>query len=108
MVFHPLGLDHTREIVGLQLGRLKSRLREAGVSLKATSEALDWISREGHHPEFGARPVKRLIERSVLNPLSRALLAGEIQRGETSVLDIFDGKMVFRKPLEDEALIGVS
>ena len=108
VVFHPLGLDHTREIVGLQLGRLKNRLREAGVSLKATSEALDWISREGHHPEFGARPVKRLIERSVLNPLSRALLAGEIQRGETSVLDIFDGKMVFRKPLEDEALVGVS
>lgn len=108
VVFHPLDLEHTREIVQLQLGRLKSRLQEAGIQLKATKEALDWLTEQGHDPEYGARPVKRLIERSVLNPLSRALLAEEIHREAPSVMDIFDGRLVFRQPIEDEALIAVS
>lgn len=108
VVFHPLELTHTRAIVGLQLARLKGRLEEAGIQLKATPDALDWLTQQGHDPEFGARPVKRLIERSVLNPLSRALLAGTIDSNATSVLDIFDGKVVFRAALEDERLIAVS
>jgi ATP-dependent Clp protease ATP-binding subunit ClpB len=108
VVFHPLDLKHTREIVKLQLGRLKSRLQEAGIQLKATPEALDWLTEQGHDPEFGARPVKRLIERKVLNPLSRSILAEETQRDMPSVMDIFDGQLVFRQPLEDEALIAVS
>jgi ATP-dependent Clp protease ATP-binding subunit ClpB len=108
VVFHPLERSHTRAIVGLQLARLKGRLEEAGIQLKATPDALDWLTHQGHDPEFGARPVKRLIERSVLNPLSRALLAGKIDSNQTSVMDIFDGNMVFRDALEDEHLISVS
>ena len=108
VVFHPLERSHTRAIVGLQLARLKGRLEEAGIQLKATPYALDWLTHQGHDPEFGARPVKRLIERSVLNPLSRALLAGKIDSNQTSVMDIFDGNMVFRDALEDEHLISVS
>ena len=108
VVFHPLDRSHTREIVGLQLARLKGRLEATGVQLKATPEALDWLTDQGYNPEFGARPVKRLIERAVLNPLSRALLADDIQRDTTSVMDIFDGKVVFRGALENEKLITVS
>ena len=108
VVFHPLDMEHTRAIVRLQLGRLKSRLEEAGIRLKATPESLDWLTEQGHDPEFGARPVKRLIERTVLNPLSRALLAGTIDKEHPTVLDIFDGKAVFRQPIEDETLIPVS
>ena len=108
MVFHPLERSHTRAIVNLQLARLKGRLEEAGIQLKATPDALDWLTEQGHDPEFGARPVKRLIERSVLNPLSRVLLAGDMDRTTPSVMDIFDGQMVFRAPLEDERLIAVS
>ena len=108
VVFHPLERAHTRDIVSLQLNRLKGRLREAGIQLKATPEALEWLSQKGHDPEFGARPVKRLIERSVLNPLSKALLSEDIQRGGISVMDIFDDKVVFRNPLNDEVLIHVS
>ena len=108
IVFHPLERSHTQAIVGLQLARLKGRLEQAGIQLKATTEALEWLTVQGHDPEFGARPVKRLIERSVLNPLSRALLAGEIDSKQPSVMDIFDGKVVFRKALEDEQLIAVS
>ena len=92
----------------LQLGRLKARLEEAGIRLKATPESLDWISEQGHDPEFGARPVKRLIERAVLNPLSRALLAETVDKEQPTVLDIFDGQVVFRQPIEDETLIAVS
>ncbi len=108
VVFHPLDMEHTRAIVHLQLGRLKIRLEEAGIRLKATPESLDWLTVQGHDPEFGARPVKRLIERTVLNPLSRALLAGTIDKEHPTVLDIFDGKAVFRQPIEDETLIAVS
>jgi len=108
VVFHPLGEEHTRAIVGLQLAGLKDRLQAAGIQLKATQETVDWLSQQGHDPQYGARPVKRLIERMVLNPLSRALLAGEIDKGATSVMDIFDGKVVFRQPIADEALIAVS
>ncbi len=108
IVFHPLEPSHTRAIVGLQLARLKGRLEDAGIQLKATPDALDWLTQQGHDPEFGARPVKRLIERSVLNPLSRALLAGEVDSTQLSVMDIFDGKVVFREALEDERLIAVS
>lgn len=108
VVFHPLNAGHTREIVRLQLGRLRDRLQEAGIHLKATPEVMDWLTVQGHDPEFGARPVKRLIERVVLNPLSRALLAGEVDRNAASVMDIFDEKVIFRQPLTDEALITVS
>ncbi len=108
VVFHPLGVSHTREIVGLQLGRLKARLQEAGIQLKATPDALDWLTQEGHDPTFGARPVKRLIERAVLNPLSKVILAEDGAGDRPTVMDIFDGKVVFRQPLEDEALISVS
>ena len=108
VVFHPLDMEHTRAIVRLQLGRLKARLEEAGIRLKATPESLDWISEQGHDPEFGARPVKRLIERAVLNPLSRALLAETVDKEQPTVLDIFDGQVVFRQPIEDETLIAVS
>ena len=108
VVFHPLDMEHTRAIVRLQLGRLKARLEEAGIRLKATPETLDWISEQGHDPEFGARPVKRLIERAVLNPLSRALLAETVEKEQPTVLDIFDGQVVFRQPIEDETLIAVS
>ena len=108
VVFHPLGLEHTRKIVGLQLARLRERLESAGVQLKATPESLDWLAQQGHNAEFGARPVKRLIERAVLNPLSRALLAEEVQRDNTLVMDIFDEKVVFRGALTDEKLIAVS
>ncbi len=108
VVFHPLEMEHTRAIVRLQLGRLKNRLEEAGIQLKATPESLDWLTEQGYDAEYGARPVKRLIERTVLNPLSKALLAETLDRAQPTVLDIFDGKAVFRQPIEDETLFAVS
>ena len=108
VVFHPLDRSHTERIVQLQLGRLRDRLSEAGVQLKSTPEALSWLAEEGHHPEFGARPVKRLIDRAVLNPLSKALLADTVDRSQPLVMDMFDGTMVFRQALEGETLLTVS
>lgn len=107
-VFHPLDREHTGRIVRLQLAGLKGRLREAGIELKATPDVIDWLAEEGHHPEFGARPVKRLIDRAVLNPLSKALLADDLDRAQPVVMDRFGGDIVFRQPLENEALVPVS
>lgn len=108
VVFHPLERSHTARIVQLQLARLRSRLEQAGIVLKATRDALEWLADEGHDPQFGARPVKRLIERAVLNPLSKALLAEDIDKSGPLVLDFLDGQVVFRKPIDDEQLVPVS
>jgi len=107
-VFHPLDREHTGRIVRLQLAGLEDRLREAGIELKATPDVLDWLTAEGHHPEFGARPVKRLIDRAVLNPLSKALLADELDLDQPVVMDRFGGDIVFRQALENESLVPVS
>ena len=108
LVFHPLDRNHTSRIVKLQLEGLKNRLSNAGIALKATPDVLDWLTEEGQHPEFGARPVRRMIEKAVLNPLSRALLADELDKSQPVVMDRFDGGIVFRQPLEDEPLVSVS
>jgi len=108
VVFHPLDHEHTARIVKLQLAGLKDRLEDAGINLKATPDVLDWLTDQGHHPEFGARPVKRLIDRTVLNPLSRAILADELDSSMPVVMDRFDRTIVFRQPIEDEVLVPVS
>jgi ATP-dependent Clp protease ATP-binding subunit ClpB len=72
--------------------------REYGIVLGFSERAMDWLADEGFHPEFGARPLKRLIQRSVLNKLSDALLLDQIQPNSHAILDVFDGTVVFRQP----------
>ena len=60
-------------------------------------EGLNWLTEHGYEPQFGARPIRRLIQKEVLNQLAKSLLAGDINRDEPIVLDAFDGKLVFRK-----------
>jgi len=77
-------------------------LTEQVITLVVTPEAFDWIADAGYDPFFGARPVKRVIQRSVLNELSKALLGGTIDKEHNVVMDIFDGKIVFRKPINEK------
>jgi ATP-dependent Clp protease ATP-binding subunit ClpB len=103
IMFLPLTKENVNQIVEIQLTNLKKLLKEKEINLLVTPDAFDWISDAGYDPFFGARPVKRVIKKQVLNELSKALLGGKIDTSKNVVMDIFDGKIVFRKPvLESE------
>lgn len=98
VMFRPLSKKDIRTITELQLNDLCKLMAEQGIELDFTKHAMDWLADEGFHPEFGARPLKRVIQRKVLNKLSDALLLGEIEPNSKATLDVFDGTVVFRKP----------
>ncbi len=102
LMFHPLTKGNIRQIVDIQLGALKKLLKEKNILLNITNEAFDYIATVGYDPFFGARPVKRVIQKQVMNELSKTLLAGGIEPDSTIVMDVFDGKVVFRKPIRLE------
>ncbi|WP_343632342.1 ATP-dependent chaperone ClpB [Fluviicola sp.] len=102
IIFTPLNKRYVRQIVQLQLDQLKSMLLEKGIKMHMTEEAKAHLVEAGYDPHFGARPVKRVIQKQVLNELSKALLAGTLDTSLTVVMDIFDGKIVFRKPISQE------
>jgi ATP-dependent Clp protease ATP-binding subunit ClpB len=106
IMFTPLTRKQVKEIVRLQLAILRDRLVKSEVQLRYTTDALDYLSDRGYDPQFGARPVKRVIQKEVMNELSKTLLAGQIDKSEPIVLDVFDGKIVFRKEIEGEELVG--
>ena len=101
IMFTPLTKDNLRQIVQIQMNQLTELLKEKDIHLHVTSEAFDWIAEAGYDPQFGARPVKRVIQKQVLNELSKALLSGTIDTSKTVVMDIFDTKIVFRKPITE-------
>jgi ATP-dependent Clp protease ATP-binding subunit ClpB len=107
IVFEPITKTHLREIVELQLRALKGRLDHAGIQLCVSDEALTWLADQGYSPSMGARPLKRLIQREVLNTLSKSLLAGDVNKDEPLVMDVFDGEVVFRAKLQEEACLTV-
>jgi len=82
IVFHPLGMKELTQIVGIQLGRLERQLSEAGLTLRVTEEARSRLANEGFEPAFGARPLKRIIQQRLANPLATALLEQKIQPGD--------------------------
>jgi ATP-dependent Clp protease ATP-binding subunit ClpB len=99
IMFTPLTKQNVREIVQIQLNQLKSLLKEKELNLVVTEHAFDYIVESGYDPFFGARPVKRVIQKQVLNELSKALLGGTVDKTRNVVMDFFDGKIVFRKPV---------
>ncbi len=102
IVFRPLSRKDIRRIVELQLNQLRETLRKQGIQLTVAHEAMGWLAEEGYHPEFGARPLKRVIQKYVLNELSRQMLQQKVLPQSQVVLDVFDGQVVFRAPLKEE------
>ena len=100
VMFTPLTNANIAQIVGLQLKSVKKMLALQGITLDATPEAIDYLSEKGYDPQFGARPVKRVIQRDVLNQLSKEILAGTITTDSIVLIDAFDGKLVFRNQNE--------
>lgn len=101
IMFTPLSKSDVRRIVEIQMNQLRQKLLEKDIHLHIKEDAFDWIAETGYDPHFGARPVKRVIQRSVLNELSKAILGGTIDPNYTVVMDIFDGKIIFRKPISE-------
>ena len=100
VMFTPLTNANITQIVGLQLKSVTKILAQQGITMDATPEAIAYLSAKGYDPQFGARPVKRVIQREVLNQLSREILAGTITTDSIVILDSFDGKLVFRNQSE--------
>ena len=96
IMFTPLNEKEIREIVGLQLNNVKKMVGENGITLEFTDAALDFISHEGYDPQFGARPVKRVIQRYVLNELSKEILSGHVNREHPITIDYANSGLVFK------------
>lgn len=107
IMFTPLGKSQIENIVKLQLHLLAERLEKADIHLVVTPDALSYIADKGYDPQYGARPVKRTIQKEVMNELSKYILSGKVDKSEAVVLDVFDGQIVFRKKIDEEALIEV-
>jgi ATP-dependent Clp protease ATP-binding subunit ClpB len=95
--FHGLGREHIRSIVDIQLARLARRLEERKIRLELTDAARDLVIEEGYDPSFGARPLKRTIQRRVLDPLALRVLEGEFGEGDTIRIDARGGQLTFSK-----------
>jgi len=96
IVFKALTREEIKQIVTLELNKIKERLDEHQIELTATEEAKDFMAQEGYSTEFGARHLRRVIQRLVEDPLSEKLLAGEFQAGDVVVADVEDGEIVLR------------
>ena len=101
IMFQPLDRNDILSIVNIQFGFLQERLKESNIELTASDEALEWLALEGYDPQFGARPVKRVMQRDLLNQLSKDLLAGKIGTDSKVHLDMFEGKLVFSNKKEE-------
>ena len=102
IMFRPLSKEDVRDIVILQLQMLTQKLVEKDIHLIPSNELIEHIVHTGYDPQFGARPIKRMIQKELLNELSRQIIAGTIGTGVPQVIDVFDGKIVFRKPIDEK------
>jgi ATP-dependent Clp protease ATP-binding subunit ClpB len=95
VMFDPLSESDIRTIVDMQMGAIRKILAHNGISLNYTDAARDWIARTGYDAMFGARPVKRVIQREVVNELSKKILAGDINREKPISIDVAEGGLTF-------------
>ena len=96
IMFTPLLKKEIRSIINIQLDQLKKLVLDNGIELQFTDYAIDYLAENGYDPQFGARPLKRLIQKEIVNGLSKKILAGDIDRSKPVVVDVFDGVVVFR------------
>src|SRR5664279_1139611 len=96
IMFQPLLRNEIKDIIRIQLNDLKSQLSKNGVVLEFSEYALDYLAENGFDPQFGARPLKRLIQKQIINQLSKKLLGGTIDKSHPVLVDVFDGTVVFR------------
>ena len=96
IMFQPLMKKEIKGIIGIQLDNLKELVAKNGIQLEFSDYALDFLAENGYDPQFGARPLKRLIQKEIINQLSKRILAGDIDKAKPVLVDVFDGVVVFR------------
>jgi ATP-dependent Clp protease ATP-binding subunit ClpB len=96
IMFRPLLKDEIRGIVRIQLGQLKNLVAQSGIQLEFSDYLIDYLSDNGFDPQYGARPLKRLIQKELVNKLSKKILAGDVDKTRPVLVDAFDGNVVFR------------
>ena len=95
-MFTPLSEANIVDIVRLQIKGLQKMISKQGITFDATEQAIKYLAQKGYNPEYGARPVKRVIQKDVLNELSKEILAGKVTTDSIILLDEFDNELVFR------------
>lgn len=98
IMFAPLTKRDVGKIVELQFNGIKDTLAENSIHISATEYALEWIAEMGYDPQFGARPIKRVIQKHILNELSKQILSGAVHKDSEILLDVFENHVVFRNP----------
>ncbi|SFV35389.1 ATP-dependent chaperone ClpB [Thermoflavifilum thermophilum] len=96
ILFQPLMKEQIREIVNIQLRHLQEQMSKNGYQVDFTDYLIDYLAVAGYDPQFGARPLKRVIQKEIVNPLSKKIIAGEIEKNQPVLIDVFDGVVVFR------------
>ena len=94
--FSELSEEDIKAVVGLQVSRIHKMLEEQGIDLRVTDDAINYIAKEGYDPQFGARPVKRALQRLVLNELSKQIIGGKVDSAKPVIVELKDGELTFR------------
>ena len=100
IMFTPLNKEDITKIVRLQLNQMKKMVAQQNITIDATDEAVEHLAERGYDPQYGARPIKRVIQKEVLNNLSKEILSGNIKTDSIVLIDAFDEKLVFRNQNE--------
>lgn len=100
IMFHPLMRKEIKGIIRIQLEDLKKRVAQQGLQLEFSEYALEYFSEQGFDPQFGARPLKRLIQKDIINLLSKKIISGELDKSKPVLIDVFDGVVVVRNEAE--------
>ncbi len=103
IMFQPLMKNEIKGIISIQLRQLKNMLNQNGIQLEFSEYLLDYLADNGYDPQFGARPLKRLIQKEIINQLSKKILAGDIDKSHPVLIDVFDGVVVFRNDITEQA-----
>jgi ATP-dependent Clp protease ATP-binding subunit ClpB len=100
-MFQPLLRKEIKGIIQIQLQSLKDLVAKNGIRIEFSEYTLDFLAENGYDPQFGARPLKRLIQKEIVNSLSKKILAGEIDKSQPVLVDVFDGVVVFRNDVHE-------
>ena len=95
IVFHSLSKEEISQIVSLQFIRLQKKLKQQGITVSLTESAKEYLARHGYQPEFGARPIKRLVQKEIVNELAKEILEGTISKDAEITIDFKGGILVF-------------
>jgi ATP-dependent Clp protease ATP-binding subunit ClpB len=102
-MFRPLSRKEIKGIIQIQLNGLKKTVAMNGIDLQFSDYALDYLAQNGYDPQLGARPLKRLIQKEIINGLSKKILSGSIDKSQPVLVDVFDDKVVFRNEVHEHA-----